>query len=106
MANAAKRKQKQDALSKKKNEETYKRLTAQAEADEGPASYMRSVTNAVCYSAPLAVPPQRNSLISIDQHAEALLVPIMGMLIPMHIMTVKAISYSQVRSMLFHLQCH
>lgn len=59
---------------------------------------MRSVTNAACYQSVASVPPRRNSLISIDANAEALLIPVMGMLIPIHIMTVKSIIYSQVRS--------
>ena len=58
---------------------------------------MRNVTQASCYKVPAAVPPQRNLLVSIDASAEALLVPIMGVHVPMHIMTVKAIQYSQVR---------
>ena len=59
---------------------------------------MRSVTNAACYQSMASVPPRRNTLISIDANAEALLIPVMGMLIPIHIMTVKSIIYSQVRS--------
>eukprot|EP00892_Ulva_mutabilis_P009240 jgi/Ulvmu1/6689/UM030_0020.1 len=91
----AERKRKQDALSKKKNEETYKRLTAQAGNEETEDSRMRLVTQASCYKTPAAVPPQRNSLVTLDKSAEALLVPIMGVLVPMHILTVKAIQYSQ-----------
>jgi nucleosome binding factor SPN SPT16 subunit len=93
-----KRKQRQDALSKRKNEETYKRLTAKNGEDDGEKNHMRSVTKAACYQNIASVPPRKNMLISIDTNAEALLIPVMGMLIPIHIMTVKSIIYSQVRT--------
>lgn len=69
----------------------------QAGNEEAEDSRMRLVTQASCYKVPTAVPPQRNLLLSIDASAEALLVPIMGVLVPMHILTVKAIQYSQAR---------
>lgn len=69
----------------------------QAGNEEAEDTRMRLVTQASCYKVPAAVPPQRNLLVSLDASAEALLVPIMGVLVPMHILTVKAIQYSQVR---------
>lgn len=69
----------------------------QAGNEETEDSRLRLVTQASCYKTPAAVPPQRNLLVSLDASSEALLVPIMGVLVPMHILTVKAIQYSQVR---------
>lgn len=56
---------------------------------------MRSVTQTECYSALEKVPPRGNLLVSVDANAECILLPIMGVLVPFHITTVKGLSYSQ-----------
>ena len=71
------------------------RRRVQADAKDAAESLMRSVTQTECYSALEKVPPRGNLLVSVDANSECILLPIMGVLVPFHITTVKGVSYSQ-----------
>lgn len=57
----------------------------------------RSVLDTACYAQASKVPPQRGLTVAVDEHAEALLLPVLGVHVPFHVMTVKSVTYSQVR---------
>lgn len=67
----------------------------QAGAKDTTDSLVRSATQTQCYSSSVKVPPQAHLHVSVDATNEALLLPIMGVHVPFHITTVKAINFSQ-----------
>jgi nucleosome binding factor SPN SPT16 subunit len=67
----------------------------QAGAKDTTDGVARSATTTMCYSSAAKVPPQSHLLVTVDHHNECLLLPIMGVYVPFHITTVKAVNYSQ-----------
>lgn len=70
-------------------------MHVQANGDDEAAMTGRSVMDTSAYTSLTQIPPQRDLLVQVDKGHEALLVPILGVHVPLHITTVKAINFSQ-----------
>jgi nucleosome binding factor SPN SPT16 subunit len=101
---AAERKARQDELLARKNAETLARLTAQrdggsAGAAAGPSSGgaagARQASQVVAYrsAADVPHPPGGGLQVAVDARAEAVLLPIYGVLVPFHVATVRGVSH-------------
>ncbi|KAG2482945.1 hypothetical protein HYH03_018170 [Edaphochlamys debaryana] len=90
------RKEKQEELLKKKNEETLQRLTAQAGGAGGAGgpggAVGRKVSETHAYRSVTEMPLARDLRIQVDNKAEAVLLPIYGVLVPFHITTIRNVT--------------
>lgn len=92
----AQRKEKQAELLRQKNEETLRRLTAAggAAGAAGASTSGRAVSSIVAYRSVAEMPAVRDLVITTDQKAEAVLLPLYGLMVPFHISTIKAATSS------------
>ncbi|CAD7701780.1 unnamed protein product [Ostreobium quekettii] len=89
----AQRKEIQDSLLAIKNRETYQRLTAGKDGPaEGASTSGRRVSEIQAYRSPAALPHARDLAVMVDQPNESVLLPILGVMVPFHILTIKNIS--------------
>ncbi|GFR48098.1 hypothetical protein Agub_g9783 [Astrephomene gubernaculifera] len=90
------RKEKQEELLKKKNEETLQRLTAQAGGAGGAAGTSgavgRKISETQAYRSVTEMPIARDLRVQVDSKAEAVLLPIYGVLVPFHITTIRNVT--------------
>ena len=77
----------QDALLQRINQQTLDALTAGG--DRGGGGGARRPSDAVAYRSPADVPAPPSARIAVDGRAEAVLVPIYGATLPLHVLTVK-----------------
>ena len=77
----------QDALLQRINQQTLDALTAGG--DRGGSGGARRPSDAVAYRSPADVPAPPSARIAVDGRAEAVLVPIYGATLPLHVLTVK-----------------
>ncbi|KAL6764928.1 global transcription factor [Haematococcus lacustris] len=90
------RKERQDELVKRKNEETLRRLTAARDGDQAVASSTgRKLSEVVSYKSVGEVPASRDLVIQVDPRAESVLLPVYGIMVPFHITCIKNVSHSQ-----------
>lgn len=92
------RREKQDELLRQKNDETLRRLTAQARGGDGSggaAAGLRQISQVQAYRSINEVPQSRELRIYVDQAAEAVLLPLYGVMVPFHITTLKTITMNQ-----------
>ncbi|KAK9824573.1 hypothetical protein WJX72_011424 [[Myrmecia] bisecta] len=89
-----KQKENQEELLKRVNEETLRQLT-HAKGSEQQHGTGRKVSEVVAYRSINEVPPTRDLAIQVDQKNECVLVPIYGVMVPFHILTVKNASNNQ-----------
>ncbi|GBG67251.1 hypothetical protein CBR_g88540 [Chara braunii] len=88
----AKRKEKQAELAKQKNDETYRRLAAQASGQTVGTTAVRSTGDIQAYRRVDDIPTGKELMIEIDERNEAVLLPIYGLMVPFHISTIKSVS--------------
>ncbi|KAG1678588.1 hypothetical protein FOA52_012595 [Chlamydomonas sp. UWO 241] len=89
------RKEKQEALLRQKNEETLRRLTATKEEGGNASTAGRVVLDIVAYKGLADLPLMKDLLITVDQKAESVLLPIYGVMVPFHITTIKNVTSNQ-----------
>jgi nucleosome binding factor SPN SPT16 subunit len=100
---AADRKARQEELLARKNAETLARLTAQRDGNgaaggasgSGAAAQQRQASQVVAYrsAADVPHPPGGGLQVAVDTRAEAVLLPIYGVLVPFHVATVRGVSH-------------
>eukprot|EP00958_Prasinococcus_capsulatus_P001992 scaffold179_cov368-Prasinococcus_capsulatus_cf.AAC.32 len=93
-AKEARRKQVQDELIDKKNQETVQRLKM-ASQEKPTKAALGGNADVVTYTHVDNVPSQSQLMIQVDERAEALLLPIRGLLVPFHVSTVKGVTSRQ-----------
>ncbi|KAL3130646.1 hypothetical protein ABBQ38_008037 [Trebouxia sp. C0009 RCD-2024] len=91
-----KQKENQEDLLKRVNEETLRQLRHnQDEGNQAGSSGGRQVSEVVAYRSVSDMPSIRDLAIQVDQKKEAVLVPIYGVMVPFHILTVKNATNNQ-----------
>eukprot|EP00775_Hariotina_reticulata_P011875 gene11875-12019_t len=88
------RREKQEDLLKQKNEETLRRLTAQAAGagSGGNDAKGRLISQVQSYRGVGDLPPLGANQVHVDQRAETVLVPIYGVMVPVHITMVRSVN--------------
>jgi len=87
------RREKQEELTRKANEETLRILTQSKHAGEGDK--VKEVKDPVAYPKPADVPHStKDGLIKVDQRAESVILPIYGASVPFHISVIKNVNNS------------
>ncbi|KAK9903552.1 hypothetical protein WJX75_008667 [Coccomyxa subellipsoidea] len=89
-----KQKENQEDLLRNANENTLRALKA-SEAGSGGANIGRKASALESYRTIEEIPSTRELAIQVDQKNESLLVPIYGLMVPFHILTVKNVSNNQ-----------
>ncbi|KAF6251518.1 global transcription factor [Scenedesmus sp. NREL 46B-D3] len=91
------RREKQEDLLKQKNEETLRRLTAQAAgvAESAERNKVRQISQVKAYESIDKLPTLNQLHIAVDSKAEAVFVPIYGVLVPLHITSVRNVVHTQ-----------
>ncbi|WIA33317.1 hypothetical protein OEZ86_006455 [Tetradesmus obliquus] len=88
------RREKQEDLLKQKNEETLRRLTAQAAGAAESRPKVRLISEVKAYKEITNLPALRDLQIAVDSKAEAVFVPIYGVLVPLHITSVRNVMHT------------
>jgi len=87
------RREKQEELTRKVNEETLRYLTQSKHADDNDKT--KEVKDPVAYKSPQEVPhSSKDGLIKVDQRAETVVLPIYGVSVPFHISVIKNVNNS------------
>ena len=90
----AQRREKQDELTRKANEETIRILTQNKQSGAGDKT--KEVKDPVAYPSPADIPhSSKDALIKVDGRAETVLLPIYGVSVPFHISVIKNVTNSQ-----------
>ncbi|KAI8465881.1 MAG: global transcription factor [Monoraphidium minutum] len=91
------RREEQDKLLRQKNDETLRRLTAARGGSDGGGNGAggRAISQITAYRSINEVPQARELRITIDGAAEAVLLPLYGVMVPFHITTFKSITMNQ-----------
>lgn len=88
-------KQNQDELLARINEETRRKLVEGGAGGSGSQAAGRKVSDIVAYRSPADIPPLPSLQVIVDQRNECVLVPIYGVQVPFHILTIKNASNNQ-----------
>ena len=89
--NEAMRREKQDELTRKVNEETLRYLTQSKHA--GANDKTKEIKDPVAYKTPTDVPhSSKDGLIKVDQRAETVILPVYGISVPFHISVIKNVN--------------
>lgn len=88
-------KQNQDELLARINEETRRKLVEGGGSGAASQAAGRKVSDIVAYRSPADIPPLPSLQVLVDQRNECVLVPIYGVQVPFHILTIKNASNNQ-----------
>lgn len=94
---------KQKELAERKSKETYERLMGQGKDGEGASGSGQGRRDPVAYSNPKDVPTGSvtKAEVMVDRSAEAVLLPIFGAVVPIHVAAVRSINASSEGSRWF-----
>ncbi|GMH36216.1 hypothetical protein BSKO_04084 [Bryopsis sp. KO-2023] len=88
------RKDIQNSLQEIKNQETLQRLMAGKDALNGNATTSgRNITDITAYKNQTEIPNLGDLVITVDQRNECVLVPLLGVMVPFHVTTIKNIGH-------------
>ena len=89
----AQRREKQEELTQKVNEETLRYLTQSKLSDDKDKA--KEIKDPVAYASPADVPhSSKDGLIKVDQKAESVVLPMYGLSVPFHISVIKNVTNS------------
>jgi nucleosome binding factor SPN SPT16 subunit len=89
------RREKQEELLQQKNAETLRRLTAQAHGGDGSGAngaVGRLISQVQAYRSVSDLPSSQSLQVLVDSQREAVLLPIYGIMVPVHITAVKSVT--------------
>ncbi len=90
-------KENQEDLLQRVNQATLDMLNKGGGGSGGGGGQGRRITDIVAYKSPSDMQHNNSLTVQVDHRSECVLVPIYGMLVPFHILTVKNASNNQVR---------
>ncbi|KAH7278395.1 hypothetical protein KP509_38G039200 [Ceratopteris richardii] len=89
------RRQHQAELARQKNEETARRLAAGGVGNGDRQGVMKTTGDLIAYRNVDDIPYSKELMIQVDQKNESILLPVYGLMVPFHIVTVKSVTSQQ-----------